>query len=109
MSAALQKDLKEKHKVGSMPIRKGDRVRVVRGDYADKEGKVEACYRRKWVIHVEGVTVTKHTGEPAFVGIHPSNVVISELHMDKDRLAAVARRSQRKVAAKNDDDVPDLA
>lgn len=36
-------------------------------------------YRKKWVIHVERVTVEKSNAATVPVGIHPSNVVITNL------------------------------
>merc|ERR1712000_683041 len=61
MSAGLSKELREKHKVRSVPVRKDDEVKIVRGTYKDREGKVIASYRRKWVIHVDKVTREKPT------------------------------------------------
>lgn len=49
--------------VRSLPIRKGDEVMVVRGAYKNREGKVETCYRRKFVIHIERITREKANGE----------------------------------------------
>ena len=62
MSAALDAELKAKHKVNAMPIRKDDEVRVVRGKYKNREGKVCAVYRKKWVIHITNVTREKVNG-----------------------------------------------
>lgn len=62
MSAGLSKELRTKHKVRSMPVRKGDEVRIVRGTYANREGKILASYRKKWVIHIEKVTREKANG-----------------------------------------------
>lgn len=44
-------------------MRKGDEVMVVRGAYKNREGKVETCYRRKFVIHIERITREKANGE----------------------------------------------
>lgn len=49
--------------VRSLPVRKGDEVMVVRGAYKNREGKVETCYRRKFVIHIERITREKANGE----------------------------------------------
>lgn len=62
MSAPLSKELREKYNVRSLPIRKDDEVMVVRGHFADREGKVVECYRKKYVIHVERVTREKANG-----------------------------------------------
>lgn len=50
--------------VRSLPVRKGDEVMVVRGAYKNREGKVETCYRRKFVIHIERITREKANGKP---------------------------------------------
>lgn len=44
-------------------MRKGDEVMVVRGAYKNREGKVETCYRRKFVIHIERITREKANGK----------------------------------------------
>ena len=43
-------------------MRKDDEVSVVRGLYKNREGKVTACYRKKYVIHVERITREKANG-----------------------------------------------
>ena len=47
-------------------------------------------YRKKWVIHVDRVQRDKTSGASAPVGIHPSNVVITTLKLDKDRYGMVS-------------------
>ncbi|KAG8160266.1 hypothetical protein KVR01_009802 [Diaporthe batatas] len=91
MSAPLSKELREKYNVRSIPIRKDDEVQIVRGTNKDKEGKVTSVYRLKYVIHVERVTREKVSGQSVPLGIHPSNVVITKLKLDKDREAILER------------------
>ena len=62
MSAALDAELKAKYGVNAVPIRKDDEVRVVRGKYKNREGKVCQVYRKKWVIHITNVTRDKVNG-----------------------------------------------
>merc|ERR1712029_1181470 len=50
MSSTLSKDLRQKHNVRSMPIRKDDEVTVVRGHYKGQGGKVVQVYRKKFAI-----------------------------------------------------------
>eukprot|EP00002_Diphylleia_rotans_P032579 TRINITY_DN6854_c0_g1_i1.p2 TRINITY_DN6854_c0_g1~~TRINITY_DN6854_c0_g1_i1.p2 ORF type:complete len:118 (-),score=22.28 TRINITY_DN6854_c0_g1_i1:41-394(-) len=100
MSAGLDKELRDKYKVRSLPVRKDDEVRVVRGSFAGREGKVVQVYRRKWVIHVERVTRDKVNGQTVPIGIHPSNVVITKLKLDKDRNAVLARKNRDTLSGK---------
>merc|ERR1711998_75685 len=100
MSAHLNKELTHKHHVKSMPIRKDDEVIVVRGSHRGREGKVIQVYRKKYVIHIERVTREKSNGSTVNVGIHPSNVVITKLKLDKDRRAILDRKNTQKNAEK---------
>ena len=74
-------------------------MKIVRGKFKGREGKVSAVYRRKFVIHVERATKDKATGTPAPVGVDPSNVVITKLKMDKDRKLIIDRKASGNVAA----------
>lgn len=95
MSASLSKELQGKYNVKSMPIRKDDEVTVVRGFFKQSEGKVTSVYRKKYVIHIDRVTRDKHNGGTTVqVGIHPSNVVITKLKLDKDRKALLERKNK---------------
>merc|ERR1739848_610248 len=100
MSAHLNKELSHKHHVKSMPIRKDDEVIVVRGSHRGREGKVIQVYRKKYVIHIERVTREKSNGSTVNVGIHPSNVMITKLKLDKDRRAILDRKDTTKELAK---------
>lgn len=71
---------------------------VVRGHYKGQAiGKVIQAYRSKYVIHIERITREKANGATVFVGIHPSNVVIVKLKLDKDRKAILERRAAGKL------------
>merc|ERR1719316_2440773 len=87
MSAPLSAELRAKHNVRSVPIRKDDEVQVVRGTYKNREGKVTTVYRKKWVIHVERITRETVNG-----GLDASKVVITKLKMDKDRKKLLERK-----------------
>merc|ERR1712031_25376 len=100
MSAHLNKELVQKYNVKSMPIRKDDDVIVVRGKNVGREGKVIQVYRKKYVIHIERVTREKSNGSTVNVGIHPSNVMITKLKLDKDRRAILDRKDTTKELAK---------
>ena len=62
MSSALSKELREKYKVRSIPIRKDDTVTVVRGIHKGREGKVTTVYRKRYCIYIEKLTRDKVNG-----------------------------------------------
>jgi len=97
MSAPLTSELRKKYGVRSMPVRKDDEVRVVRGDPRFRhDGKVMQVYRKKWVIYVERITRDKANQQSVQVGIHPSKCVITKLKIDKDRKAILDRKGNGK-------------
>ena len=63
----------------AVPVRKGDVVKVLRGDDAGKEGKVSSVDYRRLRITIEGITHAKSDGTQLAKPIHPSNVVIVKL------------------------------
>lgn len=98
MSSALSKDLFQKYHVRSLPVIKDDEVKVMRGAFKGKEGRVTAVYRRKYVIHVERCTRDKSNGQSIPIGLSASNVVITKLHLDKSRKAILDRKNRVKLA-----------
>ena len=62
MSAPLASELKAQYGANAVPIRVNDEVRVTRGKFKNREGKVEQVYRKKWVIHIKNITRDKVNG-----------------------------------------------
>jgi large subunit ribosomal protein L24 len=87
LGALLSEDLKEKHKIKTIPVRMGDTVKLLRGDHRGTEGKVASVDLNSMTITVDGVTVTKSDGTEVPRPVHPSNVMITKLEIkDKRRL-----------------------
>ena len=92
MSAHLSKELREKYKRRSFPIKKGDKVKVMRGNYKGLEGKVIKVDLKNYRVHVEGATMKRNDGTTVYYPIHPSNLMIVELDLsDKAREEALKR------------------
>merc|ERR1739848_616041 len=98
MSSSLSKDLRQKHNVRSIPIRKDDEVQVVRGHYKGQSGKVVQVYRKKFCIHIERIHRDKANGASTHVGIHPSKVAIQKLKMDRDRKRILERKARSRAS-----------
>lgn len=96
MSVSLSREQRAKYGgVRAMPVRKDDEVSIVRGIYKNRGGKVTACYRRKYVIHVERIMREKANGAQIAVGVQPSNCVITKLKIDKDRKKILDRKAKK--------------
>ncbi len=57
MSAHLSPELRERYGRRSFPVRTGDKVRILRGEFRGVEGKVTKVDRERQMVYVENVTV----------------------------------------------------
>lgn len=90
VTSHLSKDLRQKHKRRALRLRVGDKVKVLRGTFADKTGKVERINVKARKVYITGIELIKRDGSKAMYPIHPSNILIQELDLsDKRRLEAV--------------------
>ncbi len=97
LSARLSKELSQKYKVRSMPVRKGDKVKIVRGTYAGHTGKIDFVKTKNERIFIDGTDRTKTDGTKSLYPIHPSNVIIQDLVLtDKNRKKIIERRGASK-------------
>lgn len=92
MAANLSPELREKYGRRSFPVRVGDTVKIMRGDFSGIEGKVSEVDRRSYRVYIDGVTREKVAGDNVKVPIHPSSLRIVELNLDdKWRVKALER------------------
>jgi large subunit ribosomal protein L24 len=82
LSAPLSDDLRKSQGRRSYPVRKGDTVKIVRGDFAGIEGKITKVDTNRQRIFVEGVQREKVAGTSENVSVHSSKVVITKLILD---------------------------
>ncbi len=96
-SSTLSPELKKSHKTNSIVVRRGDTVRVMRGDRKGFEGKVKSVDRKKYRLSIDGATREKVDGTPTFISLHPSKVMITHLNLDdKWRKMALKRKTSGK-------------
>jgi large subunit ribosomal protein L24 len=82
MAAPLSPELIASKGVKTLPVRKGDTVRILRGDHKGFEGKISRVDPKNYRIYVEGLTREKVDGTNIFVPVHPSKVMIRNLNLD---------------------------
>lgn len=104
-----------KHKV-----MKGDRVRVIRGNYRDMEGSVLEVVRDKDRVRVEGVNMRKRHTRPSQndpdggiisfeAPIHISNVMLVESGADtasRVRMQVEADGTKERISVKSGNPIP---
>jgi len=86
LGSHLSKDLRQKLKHRSLRVRKGDKVKVMRGQHKGKIGIVDRLNVKRMKVYITGVEFTKKDGSKAMYPIQPSNLLIQELQPDKRRL-----------------------
>lgn len=111
IASHLDGPLMEKHQKRSTTLRKGDTVRIMRGEFAGVSGKVLDVNTRTGKVTVDGVTVSKAKATQVARALDPSNLVITKLDLtDPFRREALggegeegsqrARPAAKKAAAK---------
>ena len=89
----LSKDLRKKYGKRSIGLRKGDKVKIMQGQFKKHEGKIEMIDLKKTRAFVNGVELTKRDGTKRLFALHPSNLMITELNLeDKLRQKALERK-----------------
>tara|TARA_Y100000310_G_scaffold319814_1_gene375567 strand:+ start:1808 stop:2254 length:447 start_codon:yes stop_codon:yes gene_type:complete len=87
LSVNLSKDLRKKHGKRNISIRKGDTIKVMRGKFKKKQGKITEVNTKTSKISIEGIQVKKQDGSKVNVKLRPSNLQVIELNLeDKKRL-----------------------
>ena len=95
VSAHLAESLRSKYKIRSLPLRKGDTVKVMRGQFKKKTGKVARVDLKQTRIYIEGIEMVKKDGSKIPYPIHPSNLLIENLVLeDKQRKELVERKTK---------------
>jgi len=82
LSSHLSKELRKKYGKRSMRVRKGDKVRVMRGNFKKKEGVVERVNTKKEKVYVTKIDIEKKDGSRALKPLDPSNLMILDLNLD---------------------------
>ena len=97
MSAQLSKELRQKYGKRNAPIRKGDKVKILRGQFKGKTGAISEVNRSNLRVYVENVGILKKDSSRVPYPIHPSNMVITEIKVeDKKRKASLERKQNGK-------------
>ena len=93
LAANLSDELRKKYNKRNIPVRKGDKVKILRGQFKSIIGKIEKVFLKKTKVYVENAQLQKKDGSKAYYPIHPSNLMITELNLeDKERKKALDRK-----------------
>jgi large subunit ribosomal protein L24 len=97
LAAPLSTELRTTYGRRSIPVRTGDTVRIVRGDFSGVEGKVSDIDTARQRLFVEGVTREKVAGTSEKVSVHCTKVMITRLNLADKWRADSLRESKTAV------------
>ena len=83
--AHLSQELRKKYGVRSFGVKKGDKVKVLEGQFSKKEGKVNRVILRRERIYVDGIEMIKKDGTKVPYPLHASKVLLLELNLNDKR------------------------
>jgi large subunit ribosomal protein L24 len=78
----------------AVSLRKGDIVKVVRGNFKGKTGKIVNINHAKLKITIDGVKRKKSDGTEILMPIDPSNIIVQEL--DKSDAKRFGKKKEGK-------------
>ncbi|MCD6172011.1 MAG: 50S ribosomal protein L24 [Thermoplasmata archaeon] len=81
IASHLAEDLMIKYKIRSIPVVRGDTVKIMRGNFKGETGKVRKVDVTKQRLEIEGITITKADGKAVSYPVHASNVLITKLNL----------------------------
>ena len=111
MGSPLDKELRIKYGRRTIEIRKGDEVKIMRGKFSGKQGKVGTVDVGNTRIQVDGIQrVKKMGGEKMITWFHPSKVKIIILNTDDKKRLKRSKKIEKieKVGIKTEEDKKEI-
>ncbi|MFH1125714.1 MAG: 50S ribosomal protein L24 [Candidatus Altiarchaeota archaeon] len=91
--AMLSHELKKTYGLNAMQVRKGDTVKVMRGDLSGSSGNVIRVDIKRVKVYVDGLTIKKADGTEVERPFRPSALQITSLVLeDKKRKRIIERK-----------------
>lgn len=91
LSTRVADFLQEQYGIKRLPIRVGDSVRVVKGDFIEIEGKVEEIKKNLKLI-IKECQLEKADGTTYYVPVHVSKVIITKLKEEGRKMDTLRRQ-----------------
>ncbi|MDD3083903.1 MAG: 50S ribosomal protein L24 [Candidatus ainarchaeum sp.] len=93
----LGERLRKEIGIRSIPLRKNDVVKIIRGTFKGKEGKIIRIDRKNKKIFIEKIVRKKSDGTEFEIAIDPSKIIVRDLDKtDKKRLKNKKNKSVKK-------------
>jgi len=96
LSVNLSKELRKKQGKRNVVARKGDIVKIMRGKFKKKQGKIIEVKTKLGKIYIEGIQAKKMDGSKTNVPIKASNLQIIELNVDDKKRKLKIKKETKK-------------
>ncbi|MCL6500776.1 MAG: 50S ribosomal protein L24 [Candidatus Pacearchaeota archaeon] len=97
LAAPLSKELKNKYGKKSLVVRKGDSVKIMKGAFKGKEGKILTTDIKKMVVSVEGIQRARRDGTKTNVLFRPSNLLITAIGTEDKKRIKIVKKEKTNV------------
>ncbi|MCS7093925.1 MAG: 50S ribosomal protein L24 [Candidatus Aenigmarchaeota archaeon] len=78
----LSKELREKYGRRSIPLRVGDEVKIMRGEFKGKVGKIVDVDLKNYKVKVDVAKKKRTVGTEYLVPLSPSNLMVINLNLE---------------------------
>jgi large subunit ribosomal protein L24 len=99
----LSKELRKKYGTRAMRVRKGDEVKVLRGSFSGKSGKIAVVDVKKGRVTIDGMQNKKKDGTKINAFFNASNLMITSLNADDKKRFKKSKVVEKKVEKKKEE------
>lgn len=99
MGVNLSKSLRKDKGIRNIPVKKGDTVKLMRGKFKGKTGKIIKVHLKRSLVAIENIQAKKQDGSKVNTLIRPSNLQIIELNLE-DGKRKIRRNKEKNVSKK---------
>jgi ribosomal protein uL24 len=107
MTVPLSRELRGRFRTRSIPIRKGDVVRVLSGSFVGREERVARVDRRAYTLVLDNITLKTGEEKLKALPIRPSHLVITRLNLSDPWRRRMLKVSEEEVTPEERGETPE--
>ena len=104
VSVNLSKELRKKYEKRNVPVKLGDTVKILRGKFKGKSGKITHVFLKISKVTIDGIQATKQDGSKVNIKMQPTNLQITALNMEGNKRFKTEKKEKPK-NEKSDDKI----
>lgn len=85
LSARLSTEIRDELETKTLPLKRGDRVQVMTGEYEGSEGIIRNLNREEQKVYIDGLSTNRQDGTEAHVPFAPSNLQVVALSIEDEK------------------------